>query len=196
MKNPMTALIDKMSPKPTPEMSAASLPKIDVSTRADVKLGQTVKEKITGFTGVVVCISHHMDGSVMVGVQPRKLEDSGKPAEPYEFDIERIAVVDTEDVILNSGGSKEVISLGAQYRDEVTGMVGTATSYCEFIGGCRRVTLCPKVDKAGKVQDSRMCALEQVTLLDEVPAKKTAERRTPTGGPGTSEKAMMARLTR
>lgn len=198
MQNPVAALINRMSQKNSEVTTSPSLPRIDVSTRADVKLGQTVREKITGFMGIVIAISQEIDGSVQVGIQPRSLDSSGNPAEPYEFDIERIEVVDDggECAILNKNGSDVGISLGARYRDEVTGLEGIAVRLVEFIGGCNRVVLRPKVDKHGQAVAGTMIPIEQVTLLDEEPAKIAAARSTQTGGPGTSERSMMSRMSR
>ena len=46
------------------------------------------------------------------------------------------------------------IKLGDYVRDVVTGFEGTAVSDHNYLHGCRRITLQPKVDKDGKVPDS------------------------------------------
>lgn len=174
---------------------AKPMPIIDVSTRADIKLGQSVREKVTGFEGVIVTISHEVDGSVLMGVQPRVLVD-GKPQEAWEFDIERLEALDAV-AILNLAGEdqKASMKLGAIYRDRVTGMVGTAVRLVEFLGGCNRITLRPKVDKDGKLVDGVMIPMEQAELVDEGPAVVAEKKKTPTGGPGTSERRIMGRMS-
>lgn len=171
------------------------MPVVDVSTRADIKLGDPVREKVTGYVGIVVCVSHEIDGSVLMGVQPREL-DGGKPADAHEFDIERLERVAGEPAILNKNGSPiSNVKLGAIYRDRVTGMEGTAVRVVEFLGGCNRITLRPKVDKDGKLVDGLMIPLEQAELLDEGPAVEADKKKTPTGGPNSTDRRMMDRLS-
>jgi hypothetical protein len=172
-------------------------PQLDVSTRTDVLLGQLVREKITGFEGIVCALSYEVDGTVFVGIQPRGL-DNGNPREPLDFDIERVEVVDATPAILNTKGDAARLSvrLGAVYRDRVTGLVGTATRRIDFLGGCTRITIRPKVDKDGKLHDGLMIPVEQAELIDQTPAVEAEKRATPTGGPGTLEAKMMARMSR
>jgi hypothetical protein len=167
---------------------------IDVSFRSDIKLGQRVKEKVTGFEGTVVTISHEMDGSILMGVQPRELEN-GKPQEAWEFDIERLIPMG-EEAILNKQEAhlKDGVKLGAIYEDIVTGAVGTAVRLIEFLGGCCRITLRPRVDKDGKHLDSIMIPLSQTKIVDETPAAETEKKKTRSGGPGTSERKIMSRM--
>ena len=45
--------------------------------------------------------------------------------------------------------------LGRTFRDKVTGFVGIATGQVSYITGCDQLLLVPKVDAAGKVQESQ-----------------------------------------
>lgn len=45
-----------------------------------IKVGDEVRDTITGFSGVVVCRSEWMYGCLRIAVQPRELKD-GKPVE-------------------------------------------------------------------------------------------------------------------
>ncbi|QGH74880.1 hypothetical protein MAL1_00134 [Bacteriophage DSS3_MAL1] len=187
-------MLDKLRKTKTPEPKP--MPIMDVSTRSDIKLGQPVREKVTGFEGIVTTVSHEIDGSVLMGVQPREL-DGGKPAEAYEFDIERLERVDGEEAVLNRSGSPiHNVKLGAIYRDRVTGMEGTAVRVVEFLGGCNRITIRPKVDKDGKLVDGILIPLEQAELLDAGPAEEAEKKKTPTGGPGTTERRIVDRMSR
>lgn len=57
-----------------------------------MKLGDTIKDTITGFAGV--CISRHeyLNGCVRLTLQPAKLTD-GKPVEAQTFDVEQLTLV-------------------------------------------------------------------------------------------------------
>lgn len=43
------------------------------------------------------------------------------------------------------------IVFGKTYKDVVTGFVGVATGYCNYISGCNTVLLVPKVEKDNKL---------------------------------------------
>lgn len=57
-----------------------------------VKLGDKVKDKVTGFKGIVVSISKHLYGCDRVGVQPEIGKD-GKVPDAGWFDIDSIELV-------------------------------------------------------------------------------------------------------
>jgi hypothetical protein len=50
-----------------------------------VSLGDTARDTITGFEGVVVCLSQWLHGCRRVTLQPQKLHE-GKPVECQSFD--------------------------------------------------------------------------------------------------------------
>ncbi len=52
--------------------------------------------------------------------------------------------------------------LGKEYKDVISGFVGIAVAKTEWINGCTRVTLSPKLDKDGKFQDSVCIDIEQL----------------------------------
>lgn len=54
------------------------------------------------------------------------------------------------------------IKLGKEYRDVITGFVGTAIAMTTWINGCVRITLCPKVDKDGKLPENACVDIEQL----------------------------------
>lgn len=56
-----------------------------------VKLGDKVKDAITGFTGIVVSRTEFLYGCVRCAVQPTELKD-GKCIEPEYFDEQRLGV--------------------------------------------------------------------------------------------------------
>ncbi len=59
-----------------------------------VNLGDEVKDKITGFRGIVIGITRWLNGCSRVGVQPRKVQkDKGKIAEAEWIDENQLAIV-------------------------------------------------------------------------------------------------------
>ena len=53
-------------------------------------LGQKVKDKVTGFSGVVVCRADYMTGCVRYSVQSKKLSKEGKPQDWQVFDEDQL----------------------------------------------------------------------------------------------------------
>ncbi len=56
------------------------------------ELGQKVKERITGFKGVIVARSQYMTGCNRYGVQSQKLKHDGKPLEWEYFDEDLLEI--------------------------------------------------------------------------------------------------------
>ena len=57
--------------------------------RKTVKLGQRVRDTITGYEGVVVARTAYLNGCVRVGVQVTELKD-GKPMDAEWFDEQQV----------------------------------------------------------------------------------------------------------
>ena len=62
---------------------------------AEPSLGSTVRDKLTGFVGVVVCRTEWLHSCVSLGVQGDVLHD-GKPTDPVYIDLPRLEVIDPE----------------------------------------------------------------------------------------------------
>lgn len=59
-----------------------------------VNLGDEVRDKITGFRGVVIGMTRWLNGCVRVGIQPRKVtKDKGKLVEAEWIDEPQLAIV-------------------------------------------------------------------------------------------------------
>lgn len=57
-----------------------------------LKLGDKVKDTVTGFTGIIIARHEYLNGCIRLSVQPDKLKDA-KPIEALTFDIEQIALI-------------------------------------------------------------------------------------------------------
>lgn len=63
-----------------------------MKSETNLRLGDIVKDKITGFEGVVVARTDWLNGCVRMVVQTKKLKD-GAPLEPQTFDVEQLELV-------------------------------------------------------------------------------------------------------
>jgi len=61
--------------------------------KEEVKLGQLVKDRITGFEGIVIAITNWLYGCNRITIQPRELKD-GKPVEAQSFDVQQLEIID------------------------------------------------------------------------------------------------------
>jgi len=77
-----------------------------------IELGDLVKDKITGFEGVVTGYTKWLTGCDRVVVQPRQLGDSGHLRMTESFDISQIDVIEKNVIKLNQRTKEEKKSGG------------------------------------------------------------------------------------
>lgn len=58
-----------------------------------INLGAKVRDKITGFTGIVTSRTEWLNGCLRYGVQPQELHD-GKPIDAHVFDEPQLEVLE------------------------------------------------------------------------------------------------------
>jgi len=69
------------------------------------------------------------------------------------------------------------VYLGDEVRDEVTGFHGVAIARTEWLHGCVRITVQPKVDKNGKFIEPVTFDEPQLIVLKKVKAGESTEMR-------------------
>ncbi len=70
----------------------------------EVKLGKDARDRFTGFKGLVTGEVHYLTGCTQFLIQPRKLDDKGKPAGSEWFDVDRLESIEREPVRAGSPG--------------------------------------------------------------------------------------------
>ncbi len=53
-------------------------------------LGSRLKDKVTGFSGIALCVSFYMTGCVQYGLQPSRLKEDGGVPDWEWFDEDRL----------------------------------------------------------------------------------------------------------
>ncbi len=61
-----------------------------------IKIGDTARDSVTGFEGMVVALTQWLHGCTRVTLQPQKLHD-GKPIEAITFDLPQLVLVRAKD---------------------------------------------------------------------------------------------------
>lgn len=74
-----------------------------------IELGSKVKDRVTGFTGIVAHRSEHLYGCRRYGVQPEKMKD-GKPIDALWFDEDALEILKqaAPHKMKNTGGPQPV----------------------------------------------------------------------------------------
>ena len=67
-----------------------------------MKLGDTVKDSITGFEGIMIAETKWIDGCTRAGIQPTTLMD-GLPIPERWFDVQRVKVIEEKTATESSG---------------------------------------------------------------------------------------------
>ena len=74
--------------------------------------------------------------------------------------------------------------LGNRVRDRITGVEGIVIADCQWIYGCRRLTIQPQALKDGHPVNSITFDADQLEVLDpSTPKSFVAAKKAPTGGP-------------
>lgn len=64
-----------------------------MKTNTGINCGDRVKDKITGFKGIVVAKTEWLNGCLRISVQPEELHE-GKPMEQQTFDVEQLSLIE------------------------------------------------------------------------------------------------------
>lgn len=119
----------------------------------DIELGSTVRDAITGFTGIVTQRCDHLNGNVQYAIQPEGKDGNYPDAmflDYHTLDVIDEGVSDRATPIAETG-----IVLGQRVRDKATGFVGIATMKNSYLNGCVHFGVLPEARKE--------------SLLNEVP---------------------------
>ena len=60
--------------------------------RPAIRLGDKARDTVTGYEGIVVCISDWISGCRRISLQGQDLHE-GKPIDPQGFDVEQLEVI-------------------------------------------------------------------------------------------------------
>jgi hypothetical protein len=64
-----------------------------------VKLGQKVRDRVTGYEGIVVCLAYWLNGRIRATVQP-PLNSSGLIPSFEGFDVEQLDILDKDSILI------------------------------------------------------------------------------------------------
>lgn len=119
---------------------------------SDIKLGLTVRDKISGLEGTVTRRVTTIDGSIMFAIQPRVAKDNEKHPRAVSIDEAQIEVIGAGPGVPAQPYSDDVkINLGEKVEDVITGAVGIAVTRHDFLNGCAYLEVQGECGKDAKV---------------------------------------------
>lgn len=122
-----------------------------------VRFGDLVKDKITGFEGVVTNYTDFFYGCRRIGVQPRELKkDDGGIAKSWGFDEPQVDILERDIIEPKPITIDEPLEMGDEVEDPVTKFKGIVIAIASFAFGPRRVAVQPqhiKKDGQGIAED-------------------------------------------
>lgn len=144
----------------------------------NVKIGDQVKDEISGVKGIIVAQHDYLYGCHRSRVQPAGMKD-GKPIEQSTFDTAQLKLI-TAGVVAYTA-PVPVAKLGDKVRDRLTGYEGVATARFEYLFGPPAIGVQPQSLKDGKPAESFTFDEMQLEVVGRKPVVQPAERKT--GGP-------------
>ena len=143
-------------------------------------LGLTVRDEITGLTGICNSIMEYHTGTIQCCVQPKG--DGEKIPEAYYIDPDTL-------VLVTDGPTVNVVEplitdnfIGKKIKDRITGSEGIATHRMTYINGCIRYSIKYLSKKDNEPSILTVEALDAILVDDGVRPKEEA-KPTRTGGP-------------
>jgi len=147
----------------------------------DIKLGSTVRDKVTGLQGYACQLRETLFGMRQFGIQP--MGDGKTIPDPYFVDLQTIEFVDAglSDLAITQP-DQVTVSLGDKVRSVVTGEKGIVTSKLTFLNGCVYFSVAQKAK--GKREAQKFIA-DHKGLEVLVPGELSNPQTSSSGGPST-----------
>lgn len=115
----------------------------------DIALGYRVKDRISGFTGIVTDIGTHISGCTRFGLMPDNKNRDDQRGETEFFYAAQLEIV-AENTSFADDGEDSItevsFELGDAVEDEITSFKGIATTITYNLYNCPRVAVQPVAD--------------------------------------------------
>lgn len=161
-----------------------------MSTKKEIKLGMTVKDKVTGFQGIAEHRATYLYGVDHICIQPPMKEDGTVPDSKI-FDEPQIEIVNEERVIVADPPKTYKVKLGDKVEDKISKFQGIAIGRAFYLNGCVRVCIQPKnaVPLFGMKKNTEWFYEDQINILKTEPIKDVKEKpkHKKTGGPAMAD---------
>lgn len=164
-----------------------------MESKKEVKLGHRVHDIVSGYEGIAYQETLLMSGTVQFSVQPDmsdKMKESGEYPAGMSIDVHTLEYIGDGIADRVIAPPQVGIKIGEKVEDEVTGLVGVATSRVTFANGCVYFNVQPPIDKDGKVPEPHFLDHKRLKtigkgLSERISQEKPDEPKRTPGGPAT-----------
>lgn len=120
-----------------------------------IAMGNTIKDAVSGFTGIAIQRLEYLNGNVQWGIQPVMEEGAKTLPDVILLDYHMLDYVD-EGVAARVTPCNDTsgITLGELVEDKASGFQGIATQRCEYLNGCTRYGVLPRAVKTDILNDN------------------------------------------
>lgn len=150
-----------------------------------MKLGDLVKDSVTGFEGIIMAYAYYMHNADRAGVRCRELRD-GKPMDLLFFDVNQLELIKEGEIKFSATQEEMPFDFGDYVKDTITPFEGIVVGYTVWSSGCNRINIQnPKLDKGIPV-DEISVPMGQIKLVKKAKVekpKKEAKVKEKPGGP-------------
>lgn len=154
-----------------------------------IKLGQTVRDVVSGFQGIAVQTLEQMNGNVQIAIQPAAKEGETAYPEAVYLDHHMLDVLDAGVSARATPVIKTDIKLGETVKDNASGFEGIAIEKATYLNGCVRFGVMPKHKTTGLLNDLTglsWISVERLEVLGAGVSKKIKPvTDKPPGGPSS-----------
>ena len=145
-----------------------------------IKLGMKVKDKVTGFEGMVVHLYFPMHDAEKVGIQA-PLKADGTLGESYTIDAVGV-MINAMDTGISPIDSQPLYNNGDVVRSKIQKVKGTIVGVVVYLNGCVNYTVCQHMPKGGKTQDYPDVKMKE-GAIELIKKAKNPVKQQKAGGP-------------
>ena len=148
-----------------------------------IQFGSSVRDKITGFKGIVMYRVEHMNDCIRYGVQP-VTDKEGQLLEAKVFDGPNLEITAPPKGDLSPAvKTSNTFELGVKVKDRLTGLTGIAVLRLKQRHSGDQYGIQPPMNKKGEIPDLRTFDEEDLEQIDPPPPKKKKKEKKPPNGP-------------
>lgn len=144
-----------------------------------IKLGQEIRDKVTGFKGTAIAEVEYLFGCNQFAVSP-KMNENGDIKDAEFFDAGRLEIL-SEGVYTEEGIPtwETDVKLGNEATDIVTGFSGVITGRVRYFFGTIRYGITAKVSDNGEIKNSEYFEAKRVKVIGKgiVPEEVQVEKK-------------------
>jgi len=119
-----------------------------METTVELKLGQTLRDATSGFTGIAIQKMENLAGNTQYALQPQTKTGDNYP-EAMFLDHHMLDYVDDGvSARVTEVTEEEKFKLGERVKDKVSGFEGIAVAKATYLNGCVSYVVIPKVKDA------------------------------------------------